>query len=648
MTRAPHPASGRPLPAAQGEVLLLALLLSACGGGGWAPAPTQVRSRAVDERAEAFFAGPWPDDRRLIDGKLSTRRFPKPGLGSLIDNLLASGDKQARGFGLTSPIYVTFSGPIDEATLPATPQAAREQDASVFLVAVGDVPSAGQRRFLDARFLAAPTLYLPGNVLAVRPAPGAPLEPATTYALVVTTRVKDVTGAAVGGEEALWNVLHGRAQDAYYAPLLATLDAMKVPRGDVAGAFLFTTQPILDELLSLRDWLEAQPSPALDAPRLSATRPASFVFEGTYKAPNLQHGDPPYSLSGGDFRFDGSGAPLPSVVEDMRVAMCVPRGAPPAGGFPVVLYSHGTGGDYRSFVDDICDELTAIGIAAVGIDQVFHGPRGRGGTGCFGQDITICFFNPVNVVSGRNTIRMAALDNVMLRKMLTRAVVPASVHPEGREVRFAAERVAFFGHSQGGLSGAIYSAFAPQLSGAVLSGAGGHLTTTVVERKDPIDVKALAEGPLILGIEGREALDPYHPALALMQALGDVADPHVYGRYWVKRPQGAPKHLYVTSGLDDPYTPAFTAEVMAAAAGLPQHAPAPRGSAPHAMLGLEPVAPPLSANVFSDDGRRATATFRQFAGAGHFPVFDDATARRQWVAFLDGALRAQTVVVPAP
>ena len=284
----------------------------------------------------------------------------------------------------------------------------------------------------------------------------------------------------------------------------------------------------------------------------------------------------------------------------------------------------------------------------MGIDQVFHGPRGQGATSCFGQDIELCFFNPINVVAGRNNTRQAALDNVTLRKMLAAATVPSTVDPDGRTVTFAAEKVGFFGHSQGGLTGAVYTAFERHLAGAVLSGAGGHLTTTVLVRTDPIDVRSLAEGPLILGIEGRESLGPYHPALALMQAFADPADPPSFGRYWVRRPEGAPKHLYVTSGLNDPYTPADTAEYMAAAASLPQLAPVVRTSAPHALAGLAPVSPPVQDDVTSEAGVPATAVFRQFAGAGHFPVFYDASARRQWTAFFDGVLHGPAVVIPAP
>ena len=48
----------------------------------------------------------------------------------------------------------------------------------------------------------------------------------------------------------------------------------------------------------------------------------------------------------------------------------------PAGGYPIVLYAHGTGGDYRSFLDDGTGaSLAQQCLASMGVDQIFHGTR---------------------------------------------------------------------------------------------------------------------------------------------------------------------------------------------------------------------------------------------------------------------------------
>ncbi|MHB8873607.1 MAG: dienelactone hydrolase family protein [Myxococcaceae bacterium] len=619
------------------------------------PAPTQVKTTVIDELSAPFFSAPWPDDRRLREaGTINTRRFPNPGKGSMMETVLVTGDHLVKGFGLSSPIYLPFTGGIDPASLPPTPTASLEDASAILLVAIDPASAAyGRRVPLQWHFYDAPTLFLPGNVLAVRPVPGFPLEPKTRYALLVTSSLKDGGGTPVGPEEELWRALgpHQPPSEAaaHYAALNAFLDEQHLPRGSIAGATVFTTQPILDELLVLRDWLRAQPAPAVEALAYKSAGAGYLVFEGTYPAPNLQHGEVPYATSGGEFRYDEAGVPIPAKVEDMRVAFAVPWGPAPPGGFPVVLYSHGTGGSYRSFIRDVAEDLAGLGVASFGIDQVMHGPRAPPGVGCFGQDVEICFFNPVNVVAGRNNARQAGLDNFMLRKLIEGLVVPAAVHPQGLTVRFDTTRLGFFGHSQGGFSGAPYLAAEDSLAAAVVSGTGGLLTDTVLVRKDPIDLRALAEGPLLLNIEGKESLDEFHPALALTQTLGDIADPLSYARYWVKRPQGAAKNLYLTNGLLDPYTPASTAEAMAAAAGVPQMLPVGRDAKVFVLAGLPPLAPPVRGNAIAEDGGAAvTALFRQFPGQGHFPVFDDDTSRKQWREFFESALAGGAARIPAP
>ncbi len=569
---------------------LLPLMLAAC----YVPADTVARSKIDGD----FFEGPWPDDRRLKGGKLRTASFPNPFSGDFADNLFQSGDGLVDGFGLQSPIYVPFSGPIDPASLPQDAQASLAEDASVRFLAV----DSGERVPFEWHWYAAPTPFLPGNVLAVRPVVGFPLRPKTRYALIVTTSVKDSAGTAVGPDRETWEA---------------------EARG-TAIAIRFTTQPLLEELHELRDFLQTQPPPTVHDLTLSSTQASAWVFRARYPAPLLLHGAPPYEQEGGEFQRASDGTPVIATVEELRLALVLPRSPMPQSGFPLVMYSHGTGGAYSSVIGDIGLDLAELGIASVGIDQVLHGPRVPDGASCFGLEADICFFNPVNAVAGRNLARHAALDHVTLARALEGLTVPL---PDGALGRFDFDRLGFFGHSQGGLSGAIYAAIEPRLRAVVLSGTGGHLTTTVLERKDPIDLRVLAEGPLFLNLQGQDTLDPYHPALALVQTLGDAADPMSYAPYWLENGQS----VFLTSGLEDPYTPWQGALAMAAAAGIPQLLPDATASLAHTLRALSPVALPLSGNV---DGK--TAGLRQFPDEGHFPVFG-ASATAQWREFFASA-----------
>jgi hypothetical protein len=603
-------------------------------------APTVSRSVVDESQRTAPFNSPWPDDRVLnADGTFPASLFPVANGGTLVQTLLTTGDHLVKGWGLAAPIYVPFSGSLDPSTLTA--------DSVQLVVVDPSSPYNGQRAKVDWRFVDEVTTYLPGHVLAVRPLPGFPLEPKTRYALYVTTAVHDAKGKAVGPDAALFAALTGTGDAdnrAFYAPLVALFAREKSDVTKIAAATIFTTQPVLDELFALRDFLTAQSDPqpqdvAVFSPL--SPPPTDFdVFTGTYSAPNLQHGTPPYLEAGGDFQYDAAGQPTVAQVEQMSFTVCVPKGDVPPGGFPLVIYSHGTGGDYTSVIGDIADDLALRGVASVGIDQVLADHRIQSfasTTGCFGNESDYCFFNPINAQAGRNNSRQAALDNVTLRKMLAHLTVPAAI--AGRDVTFSLDHVGFFGHSQGGLTGAIYTAADSTLAGSVLSGAGGYITETVLVRTTPLDLMTLVR--LVINVPASETIDEFHPVLGLLQTLAEVSDPLNYARYWLARPTGAAKNLYVTSGLLDEDVPPIGAAWMAAAGGVPPVAPLFAFSDVFAAVGLSPIARPVQSNVAG-----VTAVFRQFQNQDHFAAFDDPSARVDWSTFLSAVVHTGTGVIP--
>jgi len=87
---------------------------------------------------------------------------------------------------------------------------------------------------------------------------------------------------------------------------------------------------------------------------------------------------------------------------------------------------------------------------------------------------------------------------------------------------------------------------------------------------------------------------------------------------------------------------------MAACAGVPQLTPLVRTSLPHVLANVVPVTAPVRDDASSETGAKVTAVFRQFADAGHYPVFDDPSARGQWRVFFEQLLRGSGAVVPAP
>lgn len=639
--------------------LLAALGAYACDTGAptYTPAAVRARSTAFNPTADAYFAAPWPDDRRLQpDGTVPTLDFPNPREGQLFSVLLRTAHGLSRGWGMSSPIYVPFDGAIDPATLPADAPGSLSATAGVLLFAVDPAsPAYRQRIPVEARWHEAATLFLPGHVLAVRPLPGFPLLPGTKYALVVTTTVEDPAGNPVGPDEPLFRALvtpelSDEATRAHFAPLASSLEALKVPPARVAAAVVFTTQPVFAELDALRATVLDGPAPTPPSiTQVERPENAGFtLFTGTYDAPRFQHGAPPYLTEGGEFQFDAAGRAIPFKTEQIRFALCVPDTAPPATGFPIVFFSHGTGGSPRELErDDTCADLTSAGLAVLGIEQVLHGPRADGATGCFTQPVEECFFNVVNAVAGRNTVRQSAVDHLWLRRVAEGFTVPPSVDPLGRTIRFDSRHPGFFGHSQGALTGALYAAMDPALAGAVLSAAGGHVSTSLLLR-DGGRLRALVEGDLFLNLGGEESLDAFHPALALMQALAEPADPLNYAPRWLRTPEGRRKHVWLTSGLDDPATPAATTVALAVAGGVPQLVGGATTDAAFELAGLVPVPAPARGNIAASGAWPAvTAVLRQFPDEGHFPIFEVPSARVQLRGFFTSLAAGGDVTLPA-
>src|SRR6266581_564154 len=159
------------------------------------------------------------------------------------------------GFGTTSAVYFFFSGPIDTASLPASPVLAPALGDGVFCAeAATATPVPIALRFdVDTRI---------PNVLAVLPLPGHPLKAKTTYACVVR---RSVTGGGSPVEpSADWLSVRDGASangdaDAIFDPVVATLGGAGVPASQIAGMTVFTTQSTTADLTS-------RPNLVFDAP----------------------------------------------------------------------------------------------------------------------------------------------------------------------------------------------------------------------------------------------------------------------------------------------------------------------------------------------------------------------------------------------
>jgi hypothetical protein len=641
-----------------GLLLALVTLLAGCPDE---PGHDTTVLRFRVPRGEAspdYFALPWPSDvRRDPDGTVSLAGFPAP--NALTAGYVATFDAVVKGWGMSSAVYFAVAGAIDPATLPATPADSLGTAATAYVVDVqAGSRTYGQRTPVRVAWKPFPGPYLPHPHVALLPEPGFPLRPATTYAAVITRGVRDAAGEplaadddfpAVMGDAVLADPALEAARGAF-APLRAYLDDVGISRQALTVATVFTTADPLPELVRLREAvyadLPAPPAAPADLAYLEAGT-GYHAYSGTFEGPIYQHGNPPYSGSGGDIRFDAAGRPSLARTEPIRFAVSVPDAEMPAAGYPVILYSHGTGGDYRSHLDEglgadvafINDGGPVIARAAmIGIDQVLHGARCAGAC-----NPELNFFNFQNPLAGRDNVRQGAIDHVQLLRLVETMDV-ASAPGTGQTLRFDPDRIYFMGHSQGGLVGPPFLAVEPKVKAAVLSGAGGDLILSLLLKTEPVDIPGL-----VAVLLDEDTLDAFHPVLNLFQTFIEPADPVNYAARLFRDPdlEIPPKHVYFSQGWVDSYCPPRVTEALGVAADAALVGPLLEPQEAFALAGqVEPAARPVGGNRL---GGALTAVFLQYEavdGDGHFVVFRNPQANRDFRVFLGTAIRDGIPSIP--
>ena len=582
----------------------------------------------VVEDGTGFFGAPWPDDRRTLDGRPDLAGFPLRDEIAIIDDY-ASQIEDLTGFGTNAPVFVPLSGPLEE--LPNAKQTA-DADAPIMLVDVDPTsPERGTIIPVSVTQQARDTEFQRRHMLAIQPIWGFPLRPRTTYALVF--------------EDSILRTRTDWRSNRDWSALDDTLLQLRVDPGQIAYALQFTTQDPVGELARATARIQNDITlPPLDQ---TVTLVPSFqnytAYTGTMWLPMWQHGTKPYLIEGGGFVFDEEMMPVLSGWERASFTISVPREVEmPEDGWPVAIYGHGTGGDHLSFVREgssisPASSLAEAGILGFGVSLPLHGDRAAG------LDPALASFNYLNPDSARSCFRQGALDQIYIATLLSR--LPHRFETTSDTIRTDPSRVAYMGHSHGGLVGAMAGPFFGEgIKAVFLSGAGGGLSTTLVSRDaGDFDIQEILESALDFSDE--DVLDETHPVVALVQTLAEVTDPINYAAYWHRRVPhwpSTPQSVLMTEGLLDLQTPPDTAEALAAAGGLPIIAPTVHLSAAHRLLDNSRDTAPAIHNREGVNGEPVTAGLVQYGDGDHFVIFRDPNAAALYRDFLQTALNGGT------
>jgi len=636
-------------------------------------------------RSGGFFSAPFPsEDLRTSHGGVSLAGFPNGPDTTMIHHLVDALERDAEGFSSTAPIFVQLSDAPDPATLPTAAASVRD-DAAVMLLDVDpESPAWGTRYAIDTHFSADPGPYGASNLMAALPVQGIVPRPGTRHALVLTTGLKSVDGAAFGRDQALVDLLNGdpvpgmaaAARDQYHEAV-AALGELGVKIDDIVGLSVFVTDDPAAQFRRFVDHMLAQPLPSPTGIEAHEVFDDFCVYQGTFEVPNYQHGIAPYDTpeEGGGWAVDANGVPLPAGTETSRIVFTIPRAPMPTDGYPLVVAIRTGGGGDRPLVDrgprasnggPSIDPGTGPGLhfARAGFAGVtFDGPHG-GPRNASGGNEQFLIFNIANAVAMRENIRQTALESVLVPYMLEGVALDTSDCPGASpsatfDVRPG--KVALFGHSMGATIGPLALATDPVFGAAVFSGAGGSWIENVMYKEKPLEVRPLAE--LLLGYTGKRDLTRFDPALALLQWALEGADPPPYASSIIDEAErfgASPRHVLMLQGVVDRYLLPPIANAMSLSAGLELAGPALdevveevdmhrplRELLPLAPQGLTTRDYPVSANR-----RGATALVTQFEEDGiedgHEVAFQLPGPKVQYECFLATWLTRGTPTVPAP
>ena len=581
----------------------------------------------VLDGAGPFFDMPYPSDLRTdAAGHPDLSGFPRA--RGLIADGIAIVEAERAGFSPITGVYFRFTGPLDPASLPSDPADTEDASSPILLVDIDEgSPERGRRLPAYVRFMQEGTRFWPGDALVVRPVPGLQLHPGRRYAVVVTDGVRAADGAPLEPSSAFASIeSSGGAIGAHYTALFAELASQGIAREAILSATAFTVSDPAAELDLARAFVDAQEIPTVRDWNVLVVRPDETRYEAVFDTYELMQGEPPFMEFGsGTIAFDADGAPLSVRRRPVEVGLTVPNGAAPAGGIPLVLYGHGTGGDHRTHFGDEGSVMVEIGVAMLGFEAALHGDRNPSGF-----DVsTLVVANPIGA---REMIRQTVIDQMIVLRMMAAGAfdLPAEV-TSSEPIAFARSPVMYMGHSQGSQEGGVLLGVEPSVQAAFLSEGGGGGIITILEReiRPGQSLRCLVAGVLS---ESCEVLTEDHPALTLIvQPLLDPADPLSFAhRFHRERPvDWAPLSLAMTEGDEDTSTPPRTIEALAASIGLPIVEPVVQRTDPYRLLALPSVTPPVSGNLMLPSGDAVTGGLMQWSGVGHYVIYsvDDAQNR---------------------
>lgn len=629
------------------SLLLLGLapiVVMACSSSGASPAregTTPDFDLGADLTSpDSFYAMPYPSDLRLTaDGTPDLRGFPNNLQTQIVEGLRKTA-MQRLGFPQMPVGYFHF----DAELAPQDPTVVLPADASQPVLLVDVDPASPDRGTLFPVVAGTPASdrYLLDGTLEVAARVGVVLHESRTYAFVVMRSLRDATGANVSAPDAFRALESASAPTAapelaawkLYQPLWSTLGQLGVDLANVAVATVFTTGDVVRDTAALSSKVIAQYHTSITDLRVPTGGDQGRYCEvvGKISYPQFQEGTPPFDTEG-LFQMGADGLPIKQRDEVVPVAISLPKGPMPAGGYPLIVYFHASGGlstdDFNDGPSTSVDDpgapgqgpayvVAPHGLAMAGSALPLNPERVPGAS-------EYEYLNFANPASFRDTFRQGIVEQRMFIDALAKlAIDPAAVSgctglalPSGEtSFHFQMTPLHAQGQSMGGMYTNLVGATDPRIKVVVPTGAGGDwsymvLTTQAVDNAANSLQVLLGTGPLTF----------LHPVLHLLETAWEPAEPFVYMRRIAKDPlPGHPvRPVYDPVGKDDRYFSSGVYDGVALAYGNKQAGDVvwPAMQDTLASGGLGGVLPyPVSQDLTSVDGTPYTGAIVQYLGDG--------------------------------
>ena len=439
-----------------------------------------------DAPLSEFYRLPFPNDARVISGRLDLSGHPSPGeliarLGDPVGSVLEALEGQAR-FGNNQSVLFRFSDQVSFDSLVR----GYPGEGTVGIVDLTPGSNYGDLHLTTWSAANARAAYICHNRVVITPLDGRPYLAGHTYAAYMTTGVRDESGTPAAQDADFAGLLtvsspsDARLQRAHETllPFREWLDEESINTASIASATVFTVQDPARDMLLLREAVHSGIAPATSGlfacdgsagpygtedDRGCAADRDGVEVQGIVSLPRFQRGTPPYKAlaDGGDIPFS-AGAPTEVTRTEVVFSLTLPSGDMPEDGWPVILYAHGTGGNYQTvvrtgLVDDLrdvqLDDGTDVGIAVLSWDAVVHGTRRNQAAwdstwlevDAHAYDPDVLYFNPINPLATRGNALQNAADVFSMVRFASGLNWSTEDSPTGTALRLDPENIYFFG-----------------------------------------------------------------------------------------------------------------------------------------------------------------------------------------------------------